>query len=587
MNRVNKIISHELRSHPKSVASLVVLIFLSVLFQAFTPWPFKLLIDNVLEKEQFAPGSFESHLFAFASSPLSLGFIVVFLYVLSTIFSALTEYATNVTLKSMSRSLIFDFSKKAFNYVTESPISKFRRTDIGDYVYRLSYDTSAIGEFFENGVVPLIFNGLYLVVVASILIIINPTLAALSFIMVPVLAAFVLYFNKRIGRTTRMSEYSNSALFGFIQETLNQLKIVQAFNQEQHEGASFQKKQSRALHDEVQMNHIQVALTLAIGIIIALGYALVISDGIIEVTEGRMTVGLLVIFIFYLDNFTGPLLSVAQALSSMKESTTKITHLSDTFFEQPETCAVGESIPLHSSDIVFKNVHVFGDDNVHILKDISVVIPKNKVTVIVGTNGSGKTTFISLLLRFMEISQGSIIMDDRDIRSYSLASLRNSIAYIPQEVELFDDTVKANILFGNPAASLPEIQYAARLAHADSFIKHLPNQYDFQVGEGGSKLSGGQRQRVLLARALLKKDAPFMILDEPFSSLDIKTYQSVIHSFPRMIKNKTVIIVSNVLQIIQQADVVVVLNNGKIVKAGSGTRLLKESEIAKLLLSIA
>ncbi|MEK7123245.1 MAG: ABC transporter ATP-binding protein, partial [Patescibacteria group bacterium] len=502
-------------------------------------------------------------------------------------FANITDYFTELSLKRFSQTLILDFSKKAFARITHYPLSHFRRTDIGDYIYRLSYDASAIGELFENGVVPLVLNLIAAIVTGTILIFIHPVLGMLGVFMAPILVGMLMWFQRKIGKATRASEYSNSVLFTFIQEVLSQLKVVQAFTREEAEINAFQKKEAQMLNRDVRLAQMQFLLTLCVGVIIVFGYALVISYGIAEVLAGTMTAGFLVAFIFYLDNFTGPLISCVNAVANSKESMERVSRLSQLIEKKETEEDGGVAIAINGSDIVCKNVHVYGDENVHILKNISVTIPKNKVTVIVGTNGSGKTTFISLLLRFMEVGKGNLTIDGRDIRTYAHTSLRQAVAYVPQEIELFDGTVRENVAFGNLLANDEDVERACRQAIADQFIKKLPGGYDYNVGDGGSRLSGGQRQRVLLARAIVKSDAPFLVMDEPFSFLDIRTYRRVLQTFPQWTKNKTVIIVSNVLQIIEKADFVIVFNEGRIAHTGTHAELVKKSDIADFLVSIA
>lgn len=586
MSSTTKFITTTVRSHKGTIASLCFFILLGVFFQALTPWTFKLVIDNVIGQQPFSPGGIEEWLFGIFSSPISLGFIVVLIYSGSILLSNIVEYFTDMSLKAFSRTLVLDFSKKAFGKITHYPLSHFRRTDIGDYIYRLSYDASAIGELFENGIIPLAINGVAAIVTGAILFFIHPTLGIIALFMAPLLAGTLMWFQRQIGKAARASEHSNSVLFTFIQEALSQLKVVQAFTHEDEETALFQKKEALTLNRDFGLARLQFLLTLCVGTVIVFGYALVISYGIAEVLAGTMTAGFLVAFIFYLDNFTGPLLACANAVSNSKESMERVSRLSQLIDKKESEEERGVAIALNGSDIAFKNVHVYGDNDVHILKDISVTIPKNKVTVIVGMNGSGKTTFISLLLRFMDVGKGSLVIDGREINTYAHQSLRQAIAYVPQEIELFDGSVRDNIAFGNPQGTDADIQRAARQATADQFIKNLPGQYQWDVGEGGSRLSGGQRQRILLARAFVK-DAPFLVMDEPFSSLDIRTYRRLIQTLPQWTKEKTVIIVSNVLQIIEKADFVIVFDQGRIVHAGTHAELAKESDIADFLVSIA
>jgi len=199
-------------------------------------------------------------------------------------------------------------------------------------------------------------------------------------------------------------------------------------------------------------------------------------------------------------------------------------------------------------------------------------------------SGSGKTTIISLILRFIEPRHGKIFIGGKDIRKYSIKALRDAVAYVPQEIVLFNESIERNIGFGSPAGSFHDIKKAAKLAVADHFIHRFPSGYNFKVGEEGMNLSGGQRQRLMLARALMKNKAKIAIFDEPLSSLDVKTRSTLMDNLESFAKGKTMVIVSNVLDMMKHADYVILVNQGRVIHAGDKKRLLSGSKLADLIL---
>ncbi len=573
----------------KNIFYIIIFSLFGVFFDIITPLPFKILIDNVLEKNPLTPHSFEFFLLGDIDF-LSLGFIVVFLYTASNVLAILLNYFAQILIRTVSKDVIIRFSNNTFATIERMRHAVYRKKDIGDYIYRLSYDVSAISEIFESGILPMITNSIFIVITTVILFLISPSFALLSFLLVPSMALLLYVFSKRLGVAWKKSEYSNSLLFSFIEEILGQLKNVQAYNLEEHMLTTFQKKETRSLRYEFNAYSIQFLLNLFIGILIALGYAGIITYGISLVHAGLVTAGTLVIFLFYLDNLTNPCIAFMGAYTSMKEHLVKIQRISE-LLEQPvldeKTTIKDTSHPLSTSpSIYFKNVSFFGTNDAKILQNATFTIPKEKITVIVGANGSGKTTIISLLMGFLSPSRGSILFNNNSISNFTPEELHSMSAYVPQEIELFKGTIRENILFGDTHASPQAIKKAASMANASHFIERMPQKYSFQVGERGSKLSGGQRQRILIARAFLKSSAKIIIMDEPLSAQDITSHKILIKNIKKFTDKKTVIIVSNILDIIKIADHVIIVNKGKIIAQGKNTSILKQKHLTELLISL-
>lgn len=584
MNPVFSILKKELRPYLWAMGGVVVLIVCSVAFEAFAPWPFKILIDNVLGDTPLDPNSPIENALTFFSSREALGFFTVILFCLASLFSSLFDYLVDISTKKLIKNIIQGFAEKTFRNLEQFAIGFFRKQQIGDYIYRLSYDTSALGDFLELGLFPLIVNFFYLTITLVILFAISPHLTFLALSMVPPLILILAVFNKRIGKASKHSEEKNSSLFSFIEETLLQLKIIQAFNRQKYKFQEFREHESSALKGELNLFGLGYVQNLAIGIVVAIGYSLVIAFGIRSVFLQEISTGLLVVFLFYLDNLTNPLMSLMSAASELRENYVKVSRVRE--FYNPklhvrDNGTVTETIT--NPSISFSRVTLKGDGGSTLLHNATCTIPQKKITVIVGVSGSGKSTLISLLMRFCEPTSGTIKIGKRDISSYSMEYLREQIAYVPQEIVLFNDTIKNNITFKNPSYELSHIKKAATRAVANHFIERLPNTYDFMVGEEGLNLSGGQRQRLMLARAFLKEQAQFLIMDEPLSSLDVKTSGALMNTIMEFSKNKTTIIISNVLNIISCADHVIVLNEGNIIHQGKGRALLEQKKLIALI----
>lgn len=244
----------------------------------------------------------------------------------------------------------------------------------------------------------------------------------------------------------------------------------------------------------------------------------------------------------------------------------------------------GKVLALTGKDIRFEHVTLILREKKKVLDDVSFTIEAGKRTVIFGTSGSGKTSIANLILRFIdEPTSGRVIIGGTPIEEYDIPTLRNAIAYVPQEITLFDDTVHNNIVFGNEHHSKVQMRLAAKLAAATEFIKKLPDEYEFRVGESGNFLSGGQRQRLMVARAFMKQDAEILLFDEAFAALDVKSRQTVLQNLLTFSKGKTAVLISNVFDVIDAAENIIVLHAGKLLYSGPSSRLPKEISLYKMM----
>jgi len=575
------------RPRRKKIVVILLLGLVGILFDVAAPLPFKLLIDNVLNGQPIEKGTVAKDFFE-QFSPLMLGYITVLLYAGFNILASGIAFLVNTETKEAVKYLTFQFARKTFEVIERMRHSSYDEKDVGDYIYRLSSNIPALGEILEEGLLPALNNTILVCATTAILFLINPLFASLVLLVVPLIAGILYLFDKRLGRAWRKTERSNSLIFSFIEEIFTQLKNVQAFNRERYALSLFEQKESRALESEFRAYHLYFILHLCIGLVIAACYAGVITYGISLVFANIMSAGALIIFLFYLDNLVNPFVAVMSAVTSTREYWVKL----NTIFDITENA----EIPMiqtrrahrkqNAPEIIFDRATITGMNDVKILKNISFRIPKKEITVLVGANGSGKTTITSTLMGFFAIPQGHIFFDDTDISSLPVSVLRDMIAYVPQEAVLFNGTIYENIAFGNSRASMKDVHRAARLAHAHEFILKKPGAYHFHVGERGGHLSGGQRQRVLIARALLKEDAPIVIMDEPFSSQDVHMHQLLITSIQRFSRNKTVLIVSNTLDVIKIASHVIMVNQGRVIAQGGHESLLQQKNVTRLLVSL-
>lgn len=585
MKQVNKILYREVLGNLHQLFSVLVLMLLIVGFDILSPWPFKILIDNVLSAEPVAPSGIFAFLHTLFPTPDLLGFFAVFLYFLSTFLLTIVEYVHSAYTKQVNKKLIGNFSKAAFKNLQTLAIGFYSKQKIGDYVYRLGYDVAALGEFIEEGILPLITSSLYLIVTIGIMFFIDARLTLLALSVLPFLAFGLYAFNSRMIGATKHSESINSLTYSFIEETLNHLKVIQAFSQETKKSESFDRRIDTSLLSDTVVYRFDFLISLVVGTVIAISYSLVMLYGIQAVFSGAISTGLLIVFILYLDNLTNPLLALIFAWSAARQAYTKISRMED-FFRPASHLDYhkGKVTELAGTDIRFENVTLLGVGGKKILSNISFTIEAGKSTAIFGASGSGKTSLINLLMRFTEKpTRGKVLLGGKPLEEYDVDTLRGSIAYVPQEINLFDDTIRHNIIFGNQHHSDAAMRRAAHRAAASEFIRKLANGYNFRVGEGGGLLSGGQRQRIMLARAFMKEEAKILIFDETFSALDVKTRHEVLQTVRDFAVGRTTILISNIFDVITAAENIIVLSRGKVLYSGSAHRLPKEISLYKMI----
>ena len=588
MKLIDRIIVGELKTHWPKLSVVLGVMIIAAILDLLVPWPFKILIDNVLDQtpNPDATGIGPFLLNIFNGNHYYLGIFAVFLYFSSMFLTSVFEYMRSVLTKKVIKDTIAHFSKRAFKSLEKIAIGFYNEQQIGDFIYRLSYDVTALGDFLEEGVLPMLASAIHLIIAVVIMCMIDVKLTLFALASLPFLATGVFIFNKYISNATERSERFNSSTFSFIEEALTHLRVIQGFSQEKREGSRFDQKVDTMVNSEMQLFKLDFLLSLMVGIVIAISYSLVILYGMSAVFSGTITTGLLIVFIFYLDNLTNPILSIVYNATSIRESYTKISRMEDFFHtEKKDTDTGGTRKLLKGHSILFDNVSVKKEEGKKILKNVSFEIEEGKITVILGVSGSGKTSLTNLIMRFLDKpDEGRVLLGGIDITEFNEDAVRKSIAYVPQEISLFDDTIHNNIIFGNPRATKHEIKEAVYISGAEDFINRLPGKYKFRVGEGGTFLSGGQKQRIMLARALLRRNAQIYLFDEVFSALDVRTRKEVLGRLHEVFKKKTVIIISNVFDVVEQADTVVVLNKGELVYQGKGNSIPKEISLYKILL---
>jgi ATP-binding cassette subfamily B protein len=390
------------------------------------------------------------------------------------------------------------------------------------------------------------------------------------------------YYNRNMRPAyTRVHELDSSAM-GVVQEVLSAFRVVKAFGREDSEEQRFVAQSGMSARAQVRLSVAEGAFGLIVNFVIALGTALVVFIGARNVLAGRTTLGDLVLVVGYLAQLYLPLKTISEQVAGVQWALASMERAFELIDEVPEVIERPHARRLARARgrVEFSNVSFSYDGRVPVLQDVSFVLEPGMRLGISGRTGAGKTTLVSLLMRFYDPNQGCILLDGVDIRDYRLADLRNQFSMVLQEPVLFSTTILENIEYAKTSASTDEIIEAARAAGAHDFITQLPDGYETMVGERGMRLSGGERQRISIARAFLK-DAPILILDEPTSSIDMQTEASIMAAMEKLMEGRSAFMIAHRLSTLEHCDARVELDYGVVVSASDNLQvhILSETEV--------
>jgi len=380
----------------------------------------------------------------------------------------------------------------------------------------------------------------------------------------------LFWLTHRCGRRLRQQwsdvRSTETATVACAQEVLGASRLVKAFGREEHEQRRFLRHAMNWVRQHNTLASIGSGFDFMFGMSVTIGMAVALYIGITHVKEGRLSLGDLLLLMAYMAQLAGPLDTVAKKLTELQSHLVGLRRAIAILDTPPLVTDRPDSTPLVKSKghVAFRRVTFAYPSSPAVLRDVSFHIPAGTRVGIIGPSGAGKSTIVNLLTRFHDPSAGVVLLDGRDLRDYRVTDLRNQFAIVPQDPQLFSTTIAENIRYGNLHATDAEVEAAAKAAHAAEFIRALPDRYDTQVGERGSRLSGGQRQRIALARAFLR-DAPIVIMDEPTSALDAGTEADLVEVMDRLTAGRTTIMIAHRLHTLRHCDLQLVLRQGRVV----------------------
>jgi subfamily B ATP-binding cassette protein MsbA len=562
---INRIFETQVKKYIPEISITFIFIILTSLTTAATAW----LLDPAIKE-------------IFENKNKQMLYLIPVAIVFTFIIKAFSIYGTRIITIKVGIKIIKNIQTLMAQKFLLSDISHITKKHSGKYLSNFTNDTTILFTVLTGVVVTLFKEIFTLIALLGLMFYHDWQLSLLATIMIPIAAISSKNIGKKMGKKVHVSLEASDKFMKFLSEIIKGSWLIKIYQKEEDE----LKKISMIIDERFKAIRKVEQTRLGAGpimeIISAIAIAIVVFFAGYRSMQGAITLGEFVSFLAALMLAYQPVKALAGINVGIQEGITAAKRIYEIIDQKNEIYndENAPSLKLKNATLEFKNISFTYPDGTHALKNLSAKIDGGRKIGLVGISGSGKTTFLNLIPRFFNLEHGTILIDDQNINTINLNSLRKEISIVSQDVILFDDTIRSNILYGNASASDDEIINACKFAAAQDFIEKLPNKYETIIGENGIKLSGGQKQRLSIARAILK-DSPIILLDEATSSLDSESEAVIQKAIENLTKNKTTIIIAHRLSTIMNCDKILVFDNGQIVDEGSHEFLVKNSSIYK------
>lgn len=524
----------------------------------YVPWIVRDVIDKVFQNK-------DSDLL----NLISLGIVVIFFA------RGIFYYGQSYLMNYVGESIVIDVRGIVYRKLMTLSTHFFDTNKLGTIMSYVTNDVAALQGAMVANSIEIITETSVLIGSVGAMVYLDWKLTLFTFCTFPVVLFFMDFFGKKIRKSGHRIQQATADITSILQETLAATRVVKSFVREPYEIARFDQQNKANFYANMKSAKLMGTLSPVIEFIAALGVTAIIWFGGRSVIGGDITAGSLVAFLVYAINISNPIKRIARVLGSIQKALAAaervfyIMDLTDTIPQKPDAI----TLPSVEGNVEFRHVSFAYNKGETILHDVSFSAKPGQAIALVGPSGAGKSTVASLLPRFYDVTEGAIFVDGHDVRDVTLASLREQVGIVPQETNLFNDTVYNNILYGRLDAMRDEVIAAAKAANADEFIQQLPKGYDTQLGDRGVNISGGQRQRISIARAILKNPR-ILILDEATSALDTESERIVQEALDRLMVGRTSFVIAHRLSTIQNAAKIIVLDKGSIVEEGTHQQLM-------------
>ncbi len=498
------------------------------------------------------------------------------LMVIFYLVSSALSYVLSVLMIHISRKVVYKMREDVFTHLMELPVGYFDTHQTGDIISRISYDIDTVNTSLANDLVQILTTLITVVGAFSMMIAISPRLVLIFAFTVPLSTFLTKLITGKTRPLFRLRSRKLGELNGFVEEMITGQKTLKAYHQEENTIRKFDGKNEEAVEAYYRAEYYGSVVGPTVNFINNLSLTLVSVFGALLFLAGKMRIGSISSFILYSRKFSGPINEAANIMSELQSALAAAERVFNMIDEPAEMADSENAVELCQvrGDVRLENVSFGYTKEQQVIKNLNLRAPHGKLIAIVGPTGAGKTTLINLLMRFYDVQDGYIFVDNREIRDVTRTSLRKGYAMVLQDTWLFQGTVFENIAYGRQNATLEDVVEAAKAAKIHSYIMRLPQGYDTVLTDEGTNISKGQKQLLTIARAMLL-DAPMLILDEATSNVDTRTERQIQQAMRKLMEHKTCFVIAHRLSTIQNADEILVVNHGEIVEQGTHERLME------------
>lgn len=516
--------------------------------------------------DELIPGKRFDRLFMIGAGVLGAALVLGLLRFLSTSLMA-----------SIGQKVLYHLRNDLYRHMQSLDISFFDRNRTGDLMSRVTSDVSVLQQLISSSMMQLFTDFFTFTAIAVYMIWIDWKLTVLLLATFPFMIMTTRLFGKRIRSSFRKVQESVADVSDHLQNSLTGIRLIKSFTAEDYESDRFSERTRKNMDANIQVVRLRAVYEPIIDFLNFLGLAIVLVFGAWLSMRGEMSVGTIVAFIAYLRLLQNPIRHFSRIINTIQQAAAAYERIMEVMNTKADIVEKKDAIQLPPSrgQIEFRDVGFAYSDESVVLSDFNLTLEAGKITALVGSSGSGKTTIANLIPRFYDARSGDITIDGFSLKDVGIVSLREQIGIVSQDIVLFNGTIGENIRYGNASASDEEVCAAARAANADKFIEAFPHGYDTQIGERGVKLSGGQKQRISIARAILKNPR-IIILDEATASLDSESEQHIQEALSELLRGRTCLVIAHRLSTIQQADCIYVLEQGCVIESGTHEELLRQ-----------
>lgn len=555
------------------------LAFLAVIGTSITdvlePWPLKIVFDHVFGSKKLP--DWLAYLVGFVGADkLSILNFAVLSVIAIAVFGALSSYFEKYLTTSVGQWVMHDLRRVLYSHIQRLSLSFHDRKRTGDLISRVTTDIDAVQSMISQVLLDSLVNFLTLFGMMLVMLYLNWAFTVIALLVAPALFFVVYHYTHRIKNASRAMRRQEGEVVSVLEEVLSSIRVVKAFAREDYEQKRFERESRESVERALEARNFKAKLPPLVEVIVASGTCLVLWYGARLVLAGSLTGGELLVFLLYLGKMYKPMRELSKMTDTISKASVGWERIREVLENETQVRdrRGAKRAPRFRGQIEFNHVSFAYENGPKVLDDLNLKIEPGQLAALVGPTGAGKTTIVSLLPRFYELSSGEIKIDGIDYRQFKQKSMREQMSFVLQETLLFRATVAQNIGYGKPQASRAEIIRAARLANADEFIQRMPEGYDTMIGERGVTLSGGQRQRITIARAIIR-DSPILILDEPSAGLDAESEKLVFDALANLMEGKTSIVIAHRLATVRRADVIFVIDRGHVVEQGTHDELLQ------------